>query len=435
MLVEILIIFLLIIANGIFSMTEMAVVSSRKALLRERAEGGDAGAQAALDLATNPNQLLSTVQTGMTLVATLAGAFGAATIADNLANYFGSHPYLGSYSSGVSIVIVVLVITFLNLVFGELVPKRLALSNPERIASIMASPMTTISKIVSPLIFLLSASTDLVLRIIGIKSYVEPAVTEEEIRILIQQGTTAGIIEEEEQDIMERVFALGDRRIDSIMTPRGEIVWLDIDDSPEEIQRKITSGPYSLFPVCRRRLDSVLGVVQAKDLLSCNLKDQKVDLKSTLLPPLFIPESMRALKVLERFKQTGIHLAIVLDEYGSVQGLVTLNDLLEGLVGDIPHIEELSDPQIMQREDGSWLMDGSLPIDVFKETLHLEELPDEENGLYQTAGGFAMMYLEKVPSTGDHFECQGFRFEIVDMDEHRVDKLLVAPLKKDANIK
>jgi magnesium and cobalt exporter, CNNM family len=317
------------------------------------------------------------------------------------------------------------------------VPKRLALSNPERIASIMASPMRTISKIVSPIISLLSATTDLVLRVLGIKSYVLPEVTEEEIRILIEQGATAGIIEEEEQDIMERVFTLGDRRVDSIMTPRGEIVWLDINDPPDEIQRKITIGPYSLFPVCRDRLDSVLGVVQAKDLLTCNLKDQSVDLKSTLLPPLFVPESMRALKVLEKFKQTGVHMAIVLDEYGSVQGVVTLNDLLEGLVGDIPHIEELSDPQIVQREDGSLLMDGSLPIDVFKERLNLEDLPGEESGLYQTAGGFAMTFLEKVPTTGDHFEWQGFRFEIVDMDEHRVDKLLITsitPLKKDADI-
>jgi putative hemolysin len=368
-------------------------------------------------------------------VATLAGAFGGATIAYELANYLSNNPYLGAYSNGLSFAIVVLTITILSIVLGELVPKRLALSNPERVASIMAPPMRTFSRILSPLILMLSTATDLVLRILRVKSYVQPVVTEEEIRILIDQGTSAGIIEEEEQEIMERVFALGDRRIESIMTPRGDIVWLDLDDSPDEIQRKITLGPYSLFPVCRRRLDNVLGVVQAKDLLSCNLKDRKVDLKSTLLPPLFIPESMRALKVLERFKQTGVHLAIVLDEYGSVQGVVTLTDLLEGLVGDIPHIEELSDPQIVQREDGSWLMDGSLPIDVFKETLELEELPDEENGLYQTAGGFAMVYLEKVPTTGDHFEWQDFRFEIVDMDEHRVDKLLVAHLKKDANVK
>jgi len=212
------------------------------------------------------------------------------------------------------------------------------------------------------------------------------------------------------------------------MTPRGEIVWLDIDDPAEEILRKIGSGSYSLFPVCRKKLDNVQGIVQSKDLLSCNLKDQKVDLKSSLLPPLFVPESMRALKVLEKFKQTGIHLAIILDEYGSVQGIVTLTDLLEGLVGDIPHIDELAEPQIMRRDDGSWLVDGALPVDEFKEALHLERLLDEENELYQTMGGFMMTHLEKVPATGDHFEWGGYRFEVMDMDEHRVDKVLVMPM-------
>lgn len=404
------------------------MVASRKALLRQRAGEGDEGAKAALELANNPNQLLSTVQTGMTFVATLAGAFGGATIADELAVYFSNISALARYSGGLSLVAIVLLITLFNLVLGELVPKRIALSNPERIASLTAPPVRAFSWIVSPLILLLSGSTDLVLRALGVRSYVEPAVTVEEIRIMIDQGTTAGVIEEEEQDIMERVFSLGDRKVNSIMTPRGEIIWLDIDDPPEEIQRKISIGPYSLFPVCREKLDNVLGIVQSKDLLSCNLKDQKVDLRSSLLPPLFVPESMRALKVLEKFKQTGIHLAIVLDEYGSVQGIVALTDLLEGLVGDIPHIDELAEPQIMRRDDGSWLVDGALPVDDFKEAIHLERLPEEGNGLYQTVGGFMMTYLEKVPSTGDHFEWGGYRFEVVDMDEHRVDKLLVMPV-------
>ena len=431
MLSEILIILILFLANGAFSMAEMAVVSSRRARLRQIAEEGDAGAQIALELANNPNQLLSAVQTGMTLMATLAGAFGGATIADELAVYFRDVPVLAPYSSGLALASIVLLITFFNLVIGELVPKRIALSNPERIASLAASPLRTFSRIVYPVIVLLSASTELVLRALGVRSYVEPGVTEEEIRILIDQGTTAGVIEEEEQDIMERVFSLGDRKVNSIMTPRGEVVWLDINDSAAEIQVKISSGPYSMFPVCNKKLDNVLGVVQAKDLLSCNLADHKVDLKLALLPPLFVPESMRALKVLEKFKQTGIHLAIVLDEYGSVQGIVALVDLLEGLVGDIPHIEDLGEPQIMQRTDGSWLVDGTMPVDDFEETLQLESLPEEENGIYQTIGGFVMTHLEKVPSTGDHFEWGGYLFEVVDMDEHRVDKILVTPLKKN----
>lgn len=430
MLFEIVVIFLMFLASGLFSMAEMAVVSSHKAKLKQNANTGDAGAKVALELASNPNQLLSAVQIGMSLVSILTGAFGGVTVAGELSIYLKGIPFLSPYSDGLSLLIVVLLIAFFNLVIGELVPKRIALSNPERIASLVAPYLRVFSKAVSPLILLLSGSTDLVLRTLGVKSYVMPSITEEEIRILIDQGTSAGVIEEEEQDIMERVFSLGDRPVNSIMTPRGEIVWLDVDDSPEEIQRKISGGSYSMFPVCRKRLDNVLGVVQAKDLLSCNLLDNKVDLKSSLLPPLFVPESIRALKVLEKFKQTGIHLAIVLDEYGSVQGIVALIDLLEGLVGDIPHIDELAEPQIVQRNDGSWLVDGSLSVEEFKEGLNINSLPEEESGLYQSIGGFVMMQLEKLPSAGDHFEWDGYRFEVMDMDERRVDKLLVTPLTK-----
>lgn len=431
MLTEILIIFILFLANGAFSMAEMAVATSSKARLRILIDEGNAGAKAALGLAENPNRLLSAVQTGITLITTLAGAYGGATVADELASYISPIPALSPYSGGLALVAVVLLITFFSLVIGELVPKRIALGNPERIASLAASPLAAFSRLVSPAIALLSFCTDLVLRVLGVKAYAEPAVTEEEIRMLIDQGTTAGVFEEEEQDIMERVFSLGDRRVNSIMTPRGEIVWLDVDDSGAEISRKLAGGTYSMFPVCSKRLDNVLGVVQSKDLLSCNLSDKKVDLKASLLPPLFVPESMRALKVLERFKQTGIHLAIVLDEYASVQGIVTLVDLLEGLVGDIPHIDELAEPQIVKREDGSWLVDGTLPVDAFRETVDPEGLPEEEEDQYTTLGGFVMMHLEKIPATGDHFEWGGYRFEVVDMDERRVDKILVSPLAKD----
>jgi putative hemolysin len=270
----------------------------------------------------------------------------------------------------------------------------------------------------------------MVLRALGVRAQAGPAVTEEEIRILIDQGATAGVIEEEEQEIMERVFSLGDRRVNSIMTPRGEIVWLDVNDSGTEICRKIGGGAYSMYPVCSKKLDNVLGVVQSKDLLSCKLSDEKVDLKASLLPPLFIPESMRALKVLEKFKQTGIHLAIVLDEYGSVQGLVALVDLLEGLVGDIPHIDELAEPQIVKRKDGSWLVDGALPVDEFRETIDPDGLPEDDDGQYNTLGGFVMTHLEKVPIAGDYFEGNGYRFEVVDMDERRVDKILVTHIGK-----
>jgi putative hemolysin len=370
------------------------------------------------------------VQTGITLITTLTGAYGGATIADELASYISTIPALSPYSNGLALVAVVLMITFFSLVIGELVPKRIALSNSERFASLAASPLAAFSRLVSPAVILLSFCTDLVLKALGVKAYTEPAVTEEEIRILIDQGTTAGVIEEEEQEIMERVFSLGDRRVNSIMTPRGDISWLDINDSGADICRKIAGGAYSMFPVCNKKLDNVLGVVQSKDLLSCKLSDEKLDLKASLLPPLFVPESMRALKVLEKFKQTGIHLAIVLDEYGSVQGIVALVDLLEGLVGDIPHIDELAEPQVVKRQDGSWLVDGSLPVDDFKELVDPEGLPEEEESQYITLGGFVMTHLEKIPATGDHFEWGGYRFEVVDMDERKVDKILVTSLGK-----
>jgi len=328
---------------------------------------------------------------------------------------------------------VIAAITYLSIVLGELFPKRLALSNPERIAALISPSMSAFSTLARPLVFVLNASTDLLLKIFGIKHGEQPAITEEEIRMLIDQGTTAGVIEVEEQDIVERVFYLGDQKTEAIMTPRAEIVWLDIDDAPEDIGAKITSGPFSIFPVCQGRLDRVIGIIQSKDVLSCSMSSHKVELRKSLLPPLFVPESMRALKVLERFKQTGIHLAIVVDEYGSVRGIVTLTDILEGLVGDIPHIEELEEPHIMRREDGSWLVDGAVPIKELKEALQIEQFPREGEGLYQTAGGLVMACLEKVPATGDYLEWKDYRFEVVDMDGQRIDKLLITLIKADAD--
>jgi putative hemolysin len=432
---ELVILFMLLIINGIFALSEIAIISARKAILRQRAEEGDKGASNALVLAEDPTPFLSTTQVGMTLVGIVAGAYGGAVLAEELANHLVVFPTFAPYKDLISIIVVVIGIAYLTLVIGELVPKRIALSDPERLASAVASPMRTVSRIISPVIGLLSVSTELVLKTIGVKHYEQPKVTEEEIRIILDEGTTAGVIEEEEQDIMVRVIRLGDRRADAIMTPRKEIIWLEIDDLPELIHQKLTSGPYTFFPVCKDRLDNVLGIVESKDMLYCSIKESKVDLKSVLLPPLFVPESMRALKVLEKFKQTGIHLAIVVDEYGSVQGVVTLTDLLEELVGDIPHITELAEPQIIKREDGSWLLDGMLPIDEFKKNFFMENLPGEDEELYQTVGGFVMMHLEKMPQAGDHFEWNGYRFEVMDMDEHRVDKILMIPMGKGKSMK
>lgn len=426
---EILIILLLIVANGIFAMSEIAVVSSRKARLQQLANEGNAKARVALKLAESPNNFLSTVQVGITLIGVLTGAFGGATIAGNLASYLQQIPVLAPYSQAIALAIVVLTITYLSLIIGELVPKRLALNSPERIAANIAMPMRMIAAIVSPAVYLLSASTDFVLRILGIGPSTEPLVTEEEIKVLIEQGTEAGTFEAAEQDMVERVFRLGDRPVSALMTPRPEIVWLDLEDSLEANRHRIINGGHSRFPVCQGGLDNVLGIVPVSDLLARCLSNQPLDLTVSLRQPVFVPESTRGLKVLEMFKQTGTHIALVVDEYGVIQGLVTLNDILIEIVGDVPSDDNQEEPQAVQREDGSWLLDGMLSIDEFFELFAIKEIPAEHRGSYQTLGGFVITHLGRIPTASDYFEWQGMRIEVVDMDGNRVDKVLAAPMK------
>ncbi|MBG1240913.1 hemolysin family protein [Nostoc sp. NZL] len=424
---EILIILVLVIANGVFSMSEMAIVSARKVRLQQLANQGDAKARAALKLAESPNQFLSTVQVGITLIGILTGAFGGATIAEKLAIYVGRVPFLAPYSEPISFGIIVLIITYLSLIVGELVPKRLALNNPERIASIVAIPMRALSAIASPMVYLLSASTDLILRLLGITASTEPQVTEEEIKILIEQGTEAGTFEEAEQDMVERVFRLGDRPVSYLMTPRPDIVWLDLDDSPEENRQKMVDSAYSRYPVCQGGLDNVLGVIPVTDLLARSFRGEPLDLTVGLRQPVFVPESTRGLKVLELFKQTITHMALVVDEYGVIQGLVTLNDIMSEIVGDVPSTDGQDQPQAVQREDGSWLLDGMLPVEEFLELFGMEEWESEERGSYQTLGGFVITHLGRIPAAADHFEWQSMRIEVMDMDGNRVDKVLVVP--------
>jgi magnesium and cobalt exporter, CNNM family len=427
MTLEILFILLLIIANGILAMSEMAVVSARKARLEERANRGDARARAALDLANAPEEFLSSVQIGITLVGILAGAFGGATIADALAAELDRVPALAAYSHAIAVGVVVVCITFLSLVIGELVPKRLALSNPERIAAAVAVPMRWLSQVTSPVVHLLTSSTDLSLRLLGVRPSTEPPVTEEEIQVLFEQGTRAGVFEEAEQDMVEGVLRLGDRQISTMMTPRTEIVWFDVDDSPEDIRDKIINSAHSRFPVAQGSLDKILGVVQTKDLLTHSLTCQPVDLRSVLQRPLYVPETKPVLDVIELFRETRMHLALVIDEYGGLMGMVTINDILEGIVGNMPTMGEPVEPEAIQREDGSWLLDGLMPVDELTDLLQIV-LPEESRGLYQTVGGFVMAQLGRIPSAADHFEWGRFRFEVVDMDGHRVDKVLVAPV-------
>jgi putative hemolysin len=427
--IEMLVVVLLILINGLLAMSEIAVVSARKTRLRQWAEEGNANAHAALELANNPNQFLATIQIGITLVGILAGAFGGATIAEEFAVILNDISWLAPYSHPLSLALVVLIITYLSLIVGELVPKRLALNNPERLAMAIAAPMRVLSRVAYPAVHLLGLSTEFLLRALGMKPSTEPPVTEEEIRALIEQGTQAGMFEEAEQEMVERVFRLGDRRVSAVMTPRTEVVWLDREASAQEIRQTITESAHSRFLVADGSLDNVLGVVHAKELLAHILGEQVIDLTATLQQPLYVPESMRALKVLELFKQSGTHIALVIDEYGGIQGLVTPSDILEAIVGDLPEAGEQLEPLAVQREDGSWFLDGMLPVDEFKDLFDLGELPGEDQGIYQTLAGFVIMQLGRIPLVADHFEWGGLKFEVVDMDGNRVDKVLVTPMR------
>ena len=425
---EILLIILLVFANGIFAMSEMAIVSARKARLQQLANAGDAKARAALELANSPDRFLSTVQIGITLVGILAGAFGGATIAEQIDAYIGEiFPTLDPYGETIGLVVVVLSITYLSLVFGELVPKRFALNRPERIASVVAQPMNLLSRLAAPFVSLLSFSSNVIFKIFGVKASTEPPVTEEEIKVLIEQGTQAGVFEETEQDLVKSVFRLADRRVGALMTPRRDIDWIDANAPPSEIRRLMSKSLYSRFPVCEGAVDNVIGVVKAKDYLV--LPDETASLQSVLKQPLFVPETTTALQTLESFKDAHTHIGLIIDEHGAVEGLVTTNDILEAIVGDIALPAGQAESFAVQREDGSWLLDGALPIDEFKEIFSVAKLPDENKSGYHTLAGFIFMFLGRIPTTADYFEWNGLRFEIMDMDGNRIDKVLVAPVK------
>lgn len=416
---EIIIIFLFIILNGVFVMSEIAVVSSKKPRLQQRANEGDQRAKRALDLAGDPNPFLSTIQVGITLIGVLVGAVGGATLGDQLAPLIAQIPLLAPYATSIALFIVVLIITYFSIVLGEIVPKRIGLQNPERLAASLAGPMLFISRIFRPLVWFLTKSSDLVLRLLGQKPSIEPPVTEEEILVQIDQGMQAGVIEETEQDMVEGVFRMHERRVFSLMTPRSEIVWLDVKDSPEDIQKVIEESMYSRFPVCEDSLDNVLGIIKARDLLLESLHGEPLALKRNLQKAKYIPETAFASRALEIFKSGAAEMLLIVDEFGSVQGILTINDILEEIVGDL----EVGEPQATQRQDGSWLLDGMLSIEDFKELFNIRRIPDEDE--YETLGGFVMTSLGRVPKPADRFEWTIFRFEVMDMDGNRVDKVLV----------
>ncbi len=423
---EIAIILALIVANGIFAMTEMAIVSSRKVRLEKRADSGDPGAKAALELADEPTPLLSTIQIGITLIGILTGTFGGATLSQMLAPQLKSLPFIGAHHEAAALFIVISVITYLSLVLGELVPKKVALNNPEPIAALLARPMRTFAKIASPIVKFLSFSTQFTLEAIGIKPSQEPPVTEDEIRTLIEQGTEAGTFEKTEQDMVEKIFRLGDMKAYAIMTPRTQMVWLDLEDPIEINLQIINESSHTRFPVGKGSLDDFVGIIYTNDLLTASLESRHINLEKAIRTPMFIPKSMKAFKILEVFKQSGTHEAIVLDEFGGVVGFITLHDILSEIIGDITLVDEADEIQIIQRDDGSWLVDGLLPIEDFKEIFEITDLPDEDRDHFQTLGGFIISFLGYIPTTSEKFDWNGFRFEIMDMDRVRVDKVLIS---------
>jgi putative hemolysin len=422
--VEWVIILLLILANGVFAMSEIAVVSARKARLKERADRGDRKAAAALELARSPDAFLSTVQIGITLVGVLAGAFGGATVAEKIGELLQPYPRLAPYGEAVGVGAVVLAITYFSLILGELVPKRIALNSPERIASAVALPMKALARLGSPVVHLLTLSTSFVLRLLRVRPSSEPSVTEEEIKVLMAQGAESGAFEPAELDIVGRVLRLADRHVASVMTPRNELIWIDLDAGPEDRRRLVHESGRSQFPVARGSLDAVQGILRVKDWLRAE-DTAPGDDPAQLLPALFVPETKDALDLLDQFQKSRQHLAIVLDEHGGTAGIVTLHDILEAIVGELPPGDEESEPLLVKRDDGSWLVDGSLPMPEFKDAFRLQELPEEADGHFHTVGGLVMSALRRIPRAGDAFEISGLRLEVVDMDGRRVDKVLV----------
>lgn len=422
---EIGLILFLIVLNGLLALSELALVSARKTRLEQLAKEGDARAAIALKLANSPDSFLSTIQIGITFIGILAGAFGGATLAEGIGLCLAGVPLFSPYAEAIGVTVVVVCITYLSLILGELIPKRIALNDPENIACLVAPAINLLSRLAHPLVILLSSSTNLSLRIFGFKVAAEPTVTEEEIKLLINKGTQAGTFQEFEQDTIERVFRLADRRVAVLMTPRADIVWLNLNESPEETKYKIAQHKYSSYPLVRDRFENIAGVIRGKDLLSLIMEGRPFDLGEICRPPLFVYETTLAVKAMELFKKTKMHIAFVVDEYGTTQGLVTFGDILRSVFEDVEDDVE-GESDIVKREDASLLVSGSLPLDEFMDYMEIGSLTEEEQAGMNTVGGFVMARLGTVPAEGQSFVWRGLRYEVVDMDGRRVDKLLVS---------
>ena len=424
---EILILLFLVLINGLFSMSEIALISAKKNRLQQKAKKGSKSAIAALELSEHPNRFLPTIQIGITLIGTLSGAFGGATVALHLSELLSRIPWLDPYSNALGVGIVVLIITYLSLVIGELVPKRIALNNAEKVALDVAPFMQIFSKISAPFVAILSASTDFVIRLLRIRQSSEPTITEEDLISMIYQGKQIGVIEESEQNMVERIFRLSDRDVSAVMTPRTELVFLSIDASNDEILEKIAQYPFSRYPVYKESYDDLIGIVDSRDLLLQKVTKNEFNLQSVMEKPSFLPESTTALDALEFLRGSGVKVAVVIDEYGGVLGIAGINDILRAIVGTIKETDIEHEDEVVLRDDGSWLFDGMLQIDELKNYLGVEYLPEEEEQKYETLSGLMMNMLNRIPIAGDYFDWNDIRFEVMDMDGRRVDKVLVTP--------
>ena len=426
---ELLILVLLLLANGVFAMAEIAIISARKAWLKQLADKGNTRAKAALAIAREPGRFLSTVQVGITLIGVLAGAFGGTTVAEMLTGFLAQFSFIAPHAHAVALGLVVACITLASVVIGELVPKRLGLANAERIALYLVPVINNFARLVSPAVSVLTWLTDGTMKLFGLKTEsTEKPVSDEEVNILIEQGMSAGVFNKTEKEMVAGVLELDQLPVTAIMTPRPKIVFLNLDDPEEANWRKIVTSGHSYFPVYQGTRDQVTGLVSVKALWAHSAIGVTTSLKNLIVPALIVPETMTAIQLLEAFKKSSRHIALISDEFGAIQGLTTLIDVLEAIVGDLPAQGRRDAPEAKQREDGSWLIDATLAIGDIKSMLKLDTLPHEDEADFQTLGGFVMTHFGRIPSAGDYFDHAGWRFEVVDMDRHRVDKVLVGKI-------
>lgn len=428
-LLELTVIFVLLVANGVFSMAEIAIVSSRKAKLRSLADAGDTRARLALSLAESPNTFLATVQVGITLVGVLAAAFSGASISEKLAAYLRDFPVLAPHADKLAFGLVVVVLTYFTLVIGELLPKRIGLGNPEGVARLLAGPMHRLSRLGAPVVTLLGRSTDLLLALFRIKAEPDVKVSEEEVRLLVREGTRAGIFHPEEPAMVESVMAFDRLPVRDLMTPRAKIIWINVTDSHDTIWHRIVVSAHSTFPVYEGKRDHVLGLVTVKSIYANLAAGAPVNVRDLTTPALIVPASLSATALLERFKRTRKHVALVTDEFGAISGLISLHDIMEAIVGELPAPGDRLKPRAVRRDDGRWLVDGLLDVAEFERTVTDFPLHTGPARDYESFAGFIVKHLGHVPLEGESFRYHGYLVEIIDLDGHRVDKVLLLPLK------